>query len=110
MKRRYLTLAVALFLSQGIGCALQRPSPWKIQGGPKECMDTCRLWDLEFVAMVAVGDQGRTSEGASACVCQLRKSPAASAEVLGAAAAAASMAAPISAAQAAAADAEAGGP
>ena len=110
MKRRYLTHAVALFLSLGAGCALQRPSPWKVQGGPKECMDMCRLWDLEFVAMVGVGDQGRSSEGASACVCQLRKSPAASAAVLGAAAAAASMAAPITAAQSATADAEAGGP
>jgi len=109
MKRRYLTLALALFLSLGAGCTLQRPSPWKIHGGARECMDMCRLWDLEFVAMVGVGDQGPASEGASACICQVRKS-AASAEVLGAAAAAASMAAPISAAEAAAAQAEAGGP
>ena len=109
MKRRYLTLALALFLSQGAGCTLQRPSPWKIHGGARECMDMCRLWDLEFVAMVGVGDQGPATEGASACICQLRKS-AATAEVLGAAAAAASTAATNSAAQAAAAQAEAGGP
>jgi hypothetical protein len=109
MKRRYLTLALALFLSQSVGCSLQRPSPWKIHGGLKECLDLCRVWDLEFVAMVGVGDQGPSTEGASACVCQARKT-AATAEVLGAAAAAASLAGPISAAQAAANQAEAGGP
>src|SRR5215471_14061261 len=71
MKRRYLTLAFALFLSAG--CSFQRPSPWKIHGGLKECLDMCRVWDLEFVAMVGVGDQGPSTEGASACVCQARK-------------------------------------
>ena len=110
MKRGYLCLAVAVFLSQGAGCALQRVSPWKVQGGPKECMEMCRIWDLEFVGMVGVGDQGKTTDGASACVCQVRK-PAATAEVLGAAAVAASLPAPITASQAeAAAAAEAGGP
>ena len=107
MKRRYVTLAFALFLSAG--CSFQRPSPWKIHGGLKECLDMCRVWDLEFVAMVGVGDQGPSTEGASACVCQARKT-AATAEVLGAAAAAASSAGPASAARAAAAQAEAGGP
>lgn len=110
MKRGYLSLAFAVFLSQGAACSLQRASAWKVQGGAKECIEMCKGWDLDFAGMVGVGDQGRTTDGASACICQVRKS-AATAEILGAAAAAASMAAPIIASEAAAtAAAEAGGP
>lgn len=110
IQRRYLAFALLVALSQLAACAFQRASPWKVQGGPKECMEICKGWDLEFAGMVGVGDQTRTTEGASACVCQVRKS-APTAELLGTAAAAASMAAPITAAQEAAATAaEAGGP
>ena len=112
--RRYLALAVFVVSTQGIACAIGRGSPWKVAGGPKECIEMCKGWDLEFAGMVGVGDQTHATDGASACVCQVRKpagtAPAATAEVLGAAAVAASTAAPISTSRAAAAAAEAGGP
>jgi len=47
------------------GCASQ----WKVHGGPAECMTMCQEWDMELAGMVGVGDQGRASGGASACVC-----------------------------------------
>lgn len=107
--RGYLGLAFFVLLV-GAGCALQRPSPWKVHGGAKECIEMCKGWDLEFAGMVGVGDQGNATDGASACICQ-RKSAGATAELLQAsAAAAASMAAPIAAQRAATAAAEAGGP
>ena len=106
IKRGYFGLALFAFLSLGFGCALgTKVSQWKVQGGPNECKEMCRIWDLEFAGMVGVGDQGRTTDGASACICQVRKS-APNAQT-GAAGAAASMAAPISAVEAAAAAAEA---
>ncbi|MFV2058625.1 MAG: hypothetical protein ACC707_19345 [Thiohalomonadales bacterium] len=48
------------------GCA----SDWKIHGGPADCIKMCEKWDLEFTAMVGVGNQDRTGNGATACVCQ----------------------------------------
>ena len=30
----------------------------------------CKSWDLEFAGMVGVGNQERTGDGATACVCQ----------------------------------------
>lgn len=51
------------------GCASQ----WKIQGGPKECVEMCRNWDMELSGMVGVGNQDATGPGATACVCQVRK-------------------------------------
>jgi hypothetical protein len=55
------------------GCASQ----WKIQGGPKECVAMCRSWDMELTGMVGVGNQDATGEGATACVCQVRRAAAA---------------------------------
>ena len=55
------------------GCASQ----WKIQGGPRECAQMCQSWDMELTGMVGVGSQDPTGPGATACVCELRKSPAA---------------------------------
>lgn len=54
------------------GCA----SSWKVHGGPKECLTMCQSWDMELVGMVGVGDQGRTGEGATACVCQVVRASA----------------------------------
>jgi hypothetical protein len=51
------------------GCASQ----WKIQGGPKECLEMCRNWDMELSGMVGVGNQDATGPGATACVCQVRR-------------------------------------
>jgi hypothetical protein len=51
-----------------LGCG----SPWKISGGPKECVSMCRGWDMELAGMVGVGDQGPSEGGATACVCQVR--------------------------------------
>jgi hypothetical protein len=48
-------------------------SQWKIQGGPKECAQMCRNWDMELSGMVGVGSQDKTGPGATACVCQVRK-------------------------------------
>jgi hypothetical protein len=31
----------------------------------------CKKWELEFVAMVGVGNQESTGDGATACVCQV---------------------------------------
>lgn len=87
---------IALLGTTLLGCA----SNWKIHGGPEECVQMCNKWGLVFAGMVGVGDQSRTGEGATACVCQV----AAPAQTSGGSAAAtASLAAPISAAQAAAA-------
>ena len=51
------------------GCASQ----WKIQGGPKECVQMCQRWDMDLSGMVGVGNQDATGPGATACVCQVRK-------------------------------------
>ena len=59
-----------------VGCA----SPWKISGGPKECVSMCREWDMELAGMVGVGDQGSTGGGATACVCQVKGKGATAAE------------------------------
>ena len=80
------------------GCASQ----WKIQGGPKECLQICQSWDMDLTGMVGVGNQDATGEGATACVCQVRKPapPVASNEV-GAQGTASGMAAAIVAIEAA---------
>jgi hypothetical protein len=49
-------------------------SQWKVHGGPRECMQMCKDWGMELTGMVGVGDQGRASGGASACVCELPRS------------------------------------
>lgn len=49
------------------GCA----SPWKIHGGPGECVAMCRGWNMELTGMVGVGNQDSTGEGATACVCEI---------------------------------------
>jgi hypothetical protein len=49
------------------GCA----SPWKISGGPPECMQMCRGWNMELVGMVGVGNQDPSGAGATACVCEI---------------------------------------
>lgn len=61
-----LCLAFVLPLT---GCASQ----WKIQGGPSECTQMCRNWNMELTGMVGVGNQDSTGPGATACVCQVRK-------------------------------------
>ena len=50
-----------------VGCA----SPWKISGGPPECMQMCKGWNMELVGMVGVGNQDPSGAGATACVCEL---------------------------------------
>lgn len=92
MKR--FTLTFALTLSVLPGCA----SDWKIQGGPKECREMCSGWGLEFAGMVGVGNQDRTGNGATACVCQVAPKVG---SILDKTGASASLAAPITAAQAA---------
>jgi hypothetical protein len=87
-----LLLLLALFLT---ACASQ----WKIHGGPKECVNMCKNWDMELVGMVGVGSQGRSSEGATACVCQPSNRNGDPAGAGGATAA--SLGGPITAAQAA---------
>jgi hypothetical protein len=94
-----LVSASSLFLFAG--CASQ----WKIQGGPKECLAMCKNWGLQFTAMVGVGNQDTTGEGATACVCQVPARSTASAEQ-GGAAASTGLAAPIVAEAAAAAAAQ----
>ena len=49
-------------------------SQWKVQGGPQECMRMCKSWGMQLTGMVGVGDQGRATGGASACVCELPRS------------------------------------
>lgn len=56
------------------GCA----SPWKISGGPPECMQMCRGWNMELVGMVGVGNQDASGAGATACVCELASKQGAS--------------------------------
>ncbi len=55
-----------------VGCA----SHWKLRGGPSECTSMCTKWNLEFVAIVGLGSQDATGEGATACVCQVPQKPA----------------------------------
>jgi hypothetical protein len=69
-----LALGLGLCFSLS-GCASQ----WKIQGGPAECSQMCRNWNMELTGMVGVGNQDATGPGATACVCQVRKAAAASA-------------------------------
>ena len=64
----------------------------------------CSAWDLEFTAMVGVGSQDRTGDGATACVCQPRREKQ-SAIMEGAGSTTSSLAAPITAAELAAAQA-----
>lgn len=90
-----VTLAMVILLFAG--CT----SNWKVQGGPKSCQKMCEDWGLDFTAMVGVGSQGRTGDGATACVCQPRPNKVSA--VSGAASSASSLAGPIVAAQAAAA-------
>jgi len=74
------------------GCASQ----WKIQGGPKECVQMCRTWDMELSGMVGVGNQDATGPGATACVCQVRRAaPGATANDLAASGTSASTSAAI---------------
>lgn len=61
--------AVAVCVAALGGCA----SAWKIQGGPQTCVDMCRKWDMELSGMVGVGNQDATGPGATACVCQVRR-------------------------------------
>lgn len=63
-----------LAASSSVGCA----SPWKIHGGPRECVQMCKNWDMDLSGMVGVGNQDASGPGATACVCQLRGAPASS--------------------------------
>jgi hypothetical protein len=77
------------------GCASQ----WKIQGGPKECVEMCRSWDMELSGMVGVGNQDATGPGATACVCQVRRAAGGTANDLAASGTSASTSAAIVALQ-----------
>ena len=60
----------------------------------------CQSWDMDLSGMVGVGNQDATGEGATACVCQVRKTaPAAASNDIGATGTAAGMAAAIVAIQ-----------
>src|SRR5262245_2504957 len=61
-----ILLLVAVFAGL-IGCP--GPSHWKVHGGPAQCVEMCTHWGLQFAAMVGVGDQAPTTNGATACVC-----------------------------------------
>ncbi|MFT3922265.1 MAG: hypothetical protein QM778_07000 [Myxococcales bacterium] len=74
------------------------PSPWKVQGGPPQCLAMCKAWGMELTGMVGVGDQGRSGGGASACVCEMPRTAGSS---VGASGTAASTSAAIVAMQAA---------
>src|SRR4051812_36722178 len=95
---KYAGLGLVLLLTANLGCASQ----WKLQGGPAECVSMCSKWNLEFVAMVGVGNQDATGNGATACVCHVpqRATPG---SLSGGAGASSSLAGPIVAAEAAAA-------
>jgi hypothetical protein len=93
MKRTILFVVLGL----GSGCV---PSQWKIHGGPAECLQMCRNWNLEFAGMVGIGNQDPSGNGATACVCQVPRPPA-SALKDGGGASSGGMAGPITAAQAA---------
>jgi hypothetical protein len=71
--RRAGKLAALVVSGALVGCA----SHWKIRGGPTECMSMCSKWNMEFVAIVALGSQDATGEGATACVCQVSAKPGA---------------------------------
>jgi hypothetical protein len=49
-------------------------SELKIHGGPQECVQMCRSWNMELTGMVGVGNQDATGPGATACVCQVPSS------------------------------------
>ncbi len=89
-------IVIITLLALAPGCA----SPWKIHGGPAECLQMCKNWNLEFAGMVGVGSQDSARAGATACVCQVPRPNAAAAKG-GEAASSASLAGPITAAQAA---------
>lgn len=88
MLKNTIVLLVAITLTS---CA----SAWKIHGGPKECKAMCQEWGMELTGMVGVGDQGSSSDGATACVCEFKKSYGKSSKV-GQAGATAAMGAVIS--------------
>lgn len=66
MLKNITVLIAALSLT---ACA----SNWKIHGGPKECKSMCEEWDMELTGMVGVGDQSSSGDGATACVCEIKK-------------------------------------
>jgi hypothetical protein len=56
----------------------------------------CQSWDMDLTGMVGVGNQDATGEGATACVCQVRRTaPTAAPNTVGASGTAAGMAAAI---------------
>ena len=66
-----MVTALTVVLSGCIDLTPQAPaSKWKIHQGPSECIEMCKSWDLEFAGMVGVGNQEKTGDGATACVCQ----------------------------------------
>lgn len=63
------TASLVVLVLSLVGCASQ----WKIQGGPQECVQMCRNWNMELSGMVGVGNQDATGPGATACVCQVKR-------------------------------------
>ena len=72
MQARFGFVVLALSM---VGCASQ----WKIQGGPQECVQMCRNWNMELAGMVGVGNQDATGSGATACVCEVKRATGAEA-------------------------------
>ena len=73
MMQTFKTFAPVLVLAALLAsCA----SPWKIQGGPRECTQMCQNWNMDLTGMVGVGNQDATGPGATACVCQVRRAAA----------------------------------
>jgi hypothetical protein len=95
-QRMVYTITATLTALLQASCA----SPWKIHGGPQECIAMCSRWGLQFAGMVGVGSQDDMGGGATACVCQVQPAPGPPGLQAGAAS---SLAAPITAAEAAAA-------
>jgi len=59
--RRVLFLIPVLLLS---GCVTMFYGNAKVDGGPKQCEEKCKAWDMELVGMVAMG------EYTDGCICK----------------------------------------
>lgn len=82
-------IRICLFVLVTSGCATK----WVIPEGPVACKKMCEGWDMDFSAIVGIGDQNpMIQQGATACVCTpkgLKKNVSLDPRVAGAAALAA---------------------
>lgn len=59
-------IRICLFVLLASSCATK----WVIPEGPVACKKMCESWDMEFSAIVGIGDQNpMVQQGATACVC-----------------------------------------